>query len=84
MYVQAIAQRRTNGFAVAALVLGLSAWWIYGLGSILAIIFGHIAVHQINRSNGTQGGKGMAIAGLVLGWIVVAVFGLAILSGAYS
>lgn len=58
----------TNGLAIASLVLGIL--WLYWIGSILAVIFGHIALKQISERN--QGGRGLAIAGLVLGWIGVA------------
>jgi type II secretory pathway pseudopilin PulG len=37
--------------------------------AIIAIILGHIALSQINRSGGTLRGRGMAIAGLVLGYL---------------
>jgi hypothetical protein len=56
-----------NGFAIASLVLGIL--WIWWIGSILAIIFGFVALNQIKNSNGQQTGRGMAIAGLVLGFI---------------
>jgi len=58
----------TNGFAVAALVVGILgaigcfAW-------ILALVFGYIAKHQIDASHGLQKGRGMAIAGIVLGYV---------------
>lgn len=58
---------RTSGLAIASLVLGLL--WLIGLGSLLATIFGSLALGQISRSQGRLGGKGMAIAGLVLGII---------------
>lgn len=62
-----------QGFAVAALVLGLIgllvSWFTVGIPSILAVIFGHIGLSRANR--GTASGKGMAIAGLVLGYLVV-------------
>ena len=57
------------GFAIASMVLGIV--WVYWVGSILAIIFGHISLNQIKRSG--QGGKGMAIAGLVLGYVELAI-----------
>ncbi len=57
--------RPTNGFAVASLVLGIL--WVYWVGSIFAIVFGHIALRQVSRSG--HRGRGMAIAGLVLGYI---------------
>jgi uncharacterized membrane protein len=43
---------------------------------ILAVIFGNVALGQIERQH--QRGRGLAIAGIVLGWIGVAL--LAILS----
>jgi uncharacterized membrane protein len=60
---------KTNGLAIASLVLGIV--WIYWIGSILAIVFGHVALSQIKKSNGTQSGRGMAIAGLVLGYLAI-------------
>jgi hypothetical protein len=55
--------------AVASLVLGIL--WIYWIGSVLALIFGYIARQQINQAQGMQQGRGMATAGIVLGWIGV-------------
>ena len=52
------------------LVLGIV--WIFWLGSILAVIFGHVALSQIKRSMGALTGRGMAIAGLVLGYLGIA------------
>jgi hypothetical protein len=61
----------TNGLAIASMVLGIL--WLYWIGSILALVFGYVAKGQIDRSGGRQTGRGMAIAGIVLGWIGVAV-----------
>jgi hypothetical protein len=36
---------------------------------VLALIFGLVARSQIEKSGGTQGGGGMAVAGIVLGSI---------------
>jgi hypothetical protein len=55
--------------AIAALVLGLL--WGYGLLSILAIIFGAIGMKQTADRN--QSGRGLAIAGLVLGIVGAAI-----------
>src|ERR1039458_1420974 len=55
----------TNGMAIASLVLGIV--WLWGLGSILALVFGHVSLRQIRERN--ESGKGMAIAGVVLGWV---------------
>jgi hypothetical protein len=59
--------RRTNGYAVAALVLGIVGPLI--VGHILALVFGYRAKREIDASGGTQDGRGMAIAGIVLGWV---------------
>lgn len=59
----------TNGFAVASFVLGLL--WLYWVGSVLAIVFGYVALNQIDARRGRQGGRGMAIAGLILGFVGV-------------
>jgi hypothetical protein len=71
---------RTNGLAIASPILGL--FWFGWLGSILAIVLGHIALSQIDRSQGAQSGRGFAVAGLALGYFgmltlaVVALFAL--------
>jgi Domain of unknown function (DUF4190)/Protein of unknown function (DUF2510) len=69
-------QTKSNGFAIASMVLGIL--WIYWLGSILALVFGYVAKNQIDRSGGRQSGRGMAIAGIVLGWIGIAILVLVI------
>ena len=56
-----------NGLAIASLVLGIL--WLFGFGSLLALIFGLVALGQINKTG--QEGKGLAIAGSILGAIGV-------------
>jgi Domain of unknown function (DUF4190) len=68
--------RPTSGLAVAALVLGIL--WIWGIGSILAVIFGHVALSETR--DGRKGGQGLAVAGLVLGWIGVAALLIVLIS----
>jgi hypothetical protein len=69
---------RTNGMAIASLVLGIV--WLYWIGSILALIFGYVAKKEIDRSGGRETGRGLAIAGIVLGWIGVALGVIAIIA----
>ena len=64
------ASRPWNGLAIASMVLGIV--WVWWIGSILALIFGFIALRQVKRSNGWQRGKGMAIAGVILGAVGIA------------
>lgn len=70
---------RTNGMAIASMVLGIV--WVYGIGAILALILGYKAREEIDASGGMQTGRGMATAGIVLGWIGVA--GLILILGSF-
>jgi hypothetical protein len=66
------AQEQT-GLAVASLVLGLLSVVCFGiLAGIPAIICGHIARSRARRLPGQYGGAGQALAGLVLGYVSVA------------
>jgi uncharacterized membrane protein len=60
----------TNGFSIASLVLGIV--WVFGIGAILAVIFGFVARKQIRESGGRQAGGGMALAGIILGFVGIA------------
>lgn len=73
---------RTSGLAVASLVLSLL--WLGWLGSLLGIIFGHVAHGEIRRSGGAVGGKGMATAGLVLGYLAFIGVGLLVMAAMVS
>jgi Domain of unknown function (DUF4190)/Protein of unknown function (DUF2510) len=64
-----IPARRTNVAAVISLVFGIL--WLFWLGSLVAVIFGHVARAQIKRSG--EAGDGAAIAGLILGYLGLAV-----------
>ncbi len=64
----------TNGLAVVSLVFGILGWTLLPLvGIIVAIITGHMALGQIRRSGGMQTGEGLAIAGLILGYLGLAI-----------
>ena len=59
-------QRRVNGLAIASIVVGvLWMWWV---GSIAAVIMGHVALRQIERSGGAQTGRAAALSGLAIGY----------------
>jgi hypothetical protein len=66
-----------NGLSITSLVLGIV--WVYAIGSILAVVFGHIALHQIKAHPG-QKGKRLAIAGLILGYLGFAFMALLIVA----
>ena len=66
------APRQTSTLAILALVAGILGWTLLPfLGSLGGIIFGHMARGEIRRSNGQLDGDGLAVTGLVLGWINV-------------
>jgi hypothetical protein len=69
----------TNSSAVVSLILG--ALWLVGIGSVLALIFGYRARREIKSSQPKQAGAGLATAGIVLGWVGIALL-LVVAAGA--
>jgi hypothetical protein len=67
-------RRRTNGFAVAALIFGILG------GVILSVIFGCVALSQIRRRG--DGGSSLAIAGLVLSGVWTALILIGVVANA--
>lgn len=62
-------KRKTPGVAIASLVCGILSWVCVGLlAAIPAVITGHLALGRIKRSAGALAGRGLAIAGLILGY----------------
>ena len=68
----------TNALAISSLVCGIIGWIIPILFALLAIIFGHVARSQIKRNG--QGGAGLALAGLILGYIQFVIMSIGILA----
>lgn len=63
-------QPSMDGGAVAALVLGIVSFVMCGIfTAVPAIIVGRAAVRRIDASGGALEGRGLATAGLVMGWI---------------
>jgi len=61
--------------AVASMVLGILSFACLGpICAIPGIITGHIALARIGRDRNATGGSGMAIAGLVLGYLNLVIF----------
>jgi hypothetical protein len=60
---------KTNSLAVASLVCGLGQFLLGPLPTIPAIVLGHVARGQIRRTG--EGGAGLALAGLLMGWAAV-------------
>jgi hypothetical protein len=61
---------RTEPLAIWSLVLSLLGF-LCGISAVAGVICGHLALGSIKR-NGT-GGRGLAIAGLVIGYLLILV-----------
>ncbi|HEY5156832.1 MAG TPA: DUF4190 domain-containing protein [Anaerolineales bacterium] len=63
---------RTSTMAIISLVGGITGWTVLPfLGSLAAIIFGHIAKSEIKKSGGMLAGNGLATAGLIMGYLSI-------------
>ena len=71
--------QKTNGLSIASLIASILG--IIGVlpfvGSLAGAIMGHISLGQIKRTG--EGGRGMALAGVIIGWAGVALLLLGVL-----
>lgn len=77
-------RRKTNGLAIASLVCSCAGIFFIGIPAILGIIFGFVARGQIRQSQGGQGGDGLALAGIIVGFAVVALLVVVFVVAAHS
>jgi hypothetical protein len=70
-YGQPLPEVPTDGKAKASMILGILSLFCF-LGGIPAIILGHMSRANIRQSMGRLKGDGMAVAGLIMGYISVA------------
>lgn len=70
---------RTSPLAVAALLSAALGWWLFGLGALAGIALGLVSLQQIQQSNGSLKGRGLAIAGIALGAAFCVLYLLAII-----
>lgn len=78
------APRPTSGLAITSLVCGIAGvvlfWAVLPIiASIVAVVTGHMALGQLRRQPGL-GGRGLAIAGLILGYVMVAVLAITLVT----
>jgi phosphate/sulfate permease len=60
--------------AIISLVSGIASWFVLPLiGAIIAVVTGHMAKKEIRESAGRLSGVELANAGLVLGYVHLAV-----------
>ena len=73
------AAQRTSGYAIASLILGIAGFFVFPIvPSILAVVFGQKAREELRREP-TLGGDGLATAGIVLGWVGIALVAIVLL-----
>lgn len=72
------ATSKTDPLSIWSLVLGILSWIFSIIAGIPAIICGHLSLKRV-KANTQLGGKGMAISGLVLGYLSILLFLLVIL-----
>src|SRR4051812_43421084 len=64
----------TSGVAVASLVLGIvgvfTGWCLFALPCVVAVVLGHMGLAETR--SGQKEGRGLAVAGLVLGYVILA------------
>ncbi len=75
------APQEKSGLAIASLILGLAGFLLTFFTGIPAIITGHMARARIKESGGAIGGSGMALAGLILGYLTTLLLPIIILAG---
>jgi hypothetical protein len=72
--------RPTNSLAIVSLVTGIASYAVIPLvGAIVAVVTGHMARGQIKTTG--EGGSGMALAGLILGYLHLVLFAIAVVIG---
>lgn len=70
----------TNTLAIVSLVSGILSWFLFPIvGALVAIVTGHMARREITASLGSQGGDGLALAGLIIGYLNLATYCFSIL-----
>lgn len=76
-----VAAPPTSSMALVSLIMGILGWVVLPIiGSVLAVVFGHAALGEIDRSEGEIGGRGMAQVGLILGYVSLGLWVLSIIS----
>ena len=73
-YVPLPPTSRTSTAAIISLIAGILGFVqiLPVIGPIAAVIAGHMAKNEIRKSAGMVSGNGMATAGLILGYVMIA------------
>jgi Tfp pilus assembly protein PilE len=76
---------QTDGKAIGSLVCGIASVTILSiLAGIPAIILGHVSRSDIRKSGGRLKGEGLALAGLIMGYVSLAIIPLVLIFAAIA
>lgn len=74
----------TSKLAIASLVLGICGYFTLGLGNIVGLVLGFVALSEMNNSNGQLSGRGLAISGIIISAIVLCIFAIGFFLGFFG
>ncbi|WP_370485147.1 DUF4190 domain-containing protein [Mycobacterium sp. pUA109] len=74
-----VAQSGTNGMAIGSLICSLAGLFTCGVTAIVGVILGLVAMQQVKTTG--QEGRGMALAGVIVGAVVIALIALLFFAG---
>jgi Domain of unknown function (DUF4190)/zinc-ribbon domain len=77
------AMQETDPKAIISLISSL-VFFLFPLSQIAAIVLGHLSRADIQRSGGRKKGEGMALAGLIIGYVQVALLPVALIVAAIA
>ncbi|MGH8050703.1 MAG: DUF4190 domain-containing protein [Methylococcales bacterium] len=73
--------KETSAMAIVSLISGILSWTLlpFFLPAVVAIITGHMARKEIRNNTASKEGDGLALTGLILGWVNIACWILGII-----
>lgn len=74
-------RQETSSKAIFSLVA--SVLWVFWIGSILGVVYGHLAQKEIDETGGAMTGRALAAWGTVIGWVGIGFAGLGVLALSY-
>src|SRR5207302_6878613 len=78
-YDPGLMERPTNQLAIVSLAAAIASFAILPfVGALVAIVTGHMARSQIRKTG--EGGDGLALAGVIIGYIHLALFAVVIIA----
>lgn len=71
-----VTTQKTNVLAIVSMIVSIlgAIWVLPGIGSLAGAIMGHISLNQLKTSG--EKGRGMALAGVIVGWIGLGIMAL--------